>query len=696
MNKVNRRILSVLTVIVAALSILSIFIFALRSRKNIAQNNQEYLLENTRQTALLVDNSLEKGLANIQVLSRLVSGIITSPELDIPLLQRMIGDSIFDFIEFVDVEGKNHNITGDLSEAGDRQYYWDSMRGNSGVELIFNSRATNQTILAFYSPVYYQEEMIGSLIGIYEESRQLTRLLTMDMFGCEAEAYLCNGDGIIISSNQDVDTTAEISIETTLGPRVSKDISEIGLLYRDEQTIVPLEDNETGACIAELEHSGWFIIQVFPNEANEMMVANANRIGMESAACTVTLLAILLVLTYLILSKANQETQRALVKAEAASKAKTDFLFSMSHDIRTPINAIIGFLRLLAERQEEPERRKEYIQKIEDASALLLSIINNVLEMSKIEGGVDVVEETVWSVEQMAAAACSLISTQMKEKQITLETAIDVQHPYVWCDRAKVQEICLNVLNNAYKYTLSGGKVTMRLTEIPSDTEGMARFKIEIADTGTGIEEAFMPHLFETFARGQDTTHSKIAGAGLGLPIVKRLTELMGGSVTAESEVGKGSKFTVILPCRIASEPEIQALQAEATALTDFSGKRILLTEDNELNAEIAMELLSEMGLTVEWAQDGDICVAMVEQAEPAYYDLILMDIQMPNMNGYQATQAIRGMNDPVKANIPIAAMTANAFEEDRQNAYAAGMNVHLAKPIDIPKLRQVLTDILK
>lgn len=575
-NKVNRRILSVLTVIVAALSILSIFIFALRSRKNIAQNNQEYLLENTRQTALLVDNSLEKGLANIQVLSRLVSGIITSPELDIPLLQRMIGDSIFDFIEFVDVEGKNHNITGDLSEAGDRQYYWDSMRGNSGVELIFNSRATNQTILAFYSPVYYQEEMIGSLIGIYEESRQLTRLLTMDMFGCEAEAYLCNGDGIIISSNQDVDTTAEISIETTLGPRVSKDISEIGLLYRDEQTIVPLEDNETGACIAELEHSGWYIIQVFPNEANEMMVANANRIGMESAACTVTLLAILLVLTYLILSKANQETQRALVKAEAASKAKTDFLFSMSHDIRTPINAIIGFLRLLAERQEEPERRKEYIQKIEDASALLLSIINNVLEMSKIEGGVDVVEETVWSVEQMAAAACSLISTQMKEKQITLETAIDVQHPYVWCDRAKVQEICLNVLNNAYKYTLSGGKVTMRLTEIPSDTEGMARFKIEIADTGTGIEEAFMPHLFETFARGQDTTHSKIAGAGLGLPIVKRLTELMGGSVTAESEVGKGSKFTVILPCRIASEPEIQALQAEATALTDFSGKRIL------------------------------------------------------------------------------------------------------------------------
>ncbi len=696
MNKANRGILSVLTVIVAALSILSIVIFALRSRKNISRNNREYLLENTRQTALLVDNSLEKGLASIQVLSRLVSGIITSPELDIPLLQGITGDAIFDFVEFVDMEGKNHTITGNLTEAVDRQYYRDSMRGNSGVELIFNSRATNQTILAFYSPVYYQEEMIGSLIGIYEESRQLTRPLTMDMFGYEAEAYLCNEDGIIISSNQDVDTTAEISIETVLGPRVSEDIPDIGLIYEDEQIIVPLEGNETGACIAGLEHSGWYIIQVFPTEANEMMVANANRIGMESAACTVTLLAVLLILTYLILSKANQETQRALVKAEAASKAKTDFLFSMSHDIRTPINAITGFLRLLAERQEDPDKRKEYIRKIEDASALLLSIINNVLEMSKIEGGADALEETVWSAGQMVSSTCSLISPQMKEKQITFETAIDVQHPYVWCDRAKVQEICLNILNNAYKYTLSGGKVTMRLIEIPSGAGGMARFKIEIEDTGCGIEEEFMPHLFEAFARGQDTTHSKIAGAGLGLPIVKRLAELMGGSVAVESEVGKGSKFTVLLPCRIASETEIQDFLTETESLTDFSGKRVLLAEDNELNAEIAMELLSEMGLTVEWAQDGDICVAMVEQAEPAYYDLILMDIQMPNMNGYQATQAIRGMNDPVKTSIPIVAMTANAFEDDRQNACAAGMNTHLAKPVDIPKLRQVLTDILK
>lgn len=693
MNTRNRRILPVLTVIVAVLSILSIVTFAVRNRKNISDNNQEYLLENTRQTALLVDDSLEKGLSNIQVLSRLVGGIITSPDLDVPLLQRTIGNSIFDFIEFVDMEGKDHNITGNVSEAGDRQYYLDSLQGNSGVELIFNSRATNQTLLAFYSPVYYQGEMIGSLIGIYEESRHLDRLLTMDMFGCKAEAYLCNEDGIVISSNQGVDTTAELSIEAVLGPRVAKDIAATGLIYRGEQTIVPLEDNRTGACVTGLNHSDWYVIQIFPNEANEMMIAKANRIGMESAACTVTLLAILLVLTYSILSKANQETQKALVKSEAASKAKTDFLFSMSHDIRTPINAIIGFLRLLAERQEDPDKRREYILKIESASELLLSIINNVLEMSKIEGGADVVEEAVWSAQQMIGVPCSLISPQMEEKQITLETDVDVQHPFVWCDRAKVQEIYLNLLNNAYQYTPNGGTVSIRLTEIPPDREGMACFKTEITDTGIGIKKEFMPHLFEPFAREQDTTHSKIAGAGLGLPIVKRLAERMGGSVWVESELEQGTKVTVILSHRIASDSEIEHSQAKAPALMDFSGKRVLLAEDNELNAEIAMELLGEMGLTVEWARDGDICVAMVEQS--ACYDLILMDIQMPNMNGYQAAEAIRKMDDPAKAGIPIAAMTANAFEEDRQNAYAAGMDAHLAKPIDIPKLMQTLTDLL-
>lgn len=696
MKKENKYILPILTVIVAALAILSIVVFTFKNQENITNNNKEYLFDNTSQMALLIDDSLMQGFVNIQVLSDLVNGILTSPEVDIARLQHVFDDSIFDFIEFVDVEGINHNTTGGVSDASDRQYYLDAMQGNSGVELIFNSRVTNETLLVFYSPVYYQEKTIGSLVGVYKEANHLDKLLTMNMFGHNAEVYLCNEDGLIISSNPNIDTTAKISIETVLGPRIQKNVHTSGLIYANETTAIPLVGNETGACVMGLENSDWYIVQIFPEEANEMMISKANRIGIVLAVFLVVILVILLILIYSILNRSKKETQKALVKAEAASKAKTDFLFNMSHDIRTPMNAIMGFLRLLNRQQEDSVKRKECIDKIGDASEILLSIINNVLEMSKIESGKVELDETVWSAEQMSDSLYSLFAAQMQAKNITFERTVDVQHPFVWCDTTKVQEIHLNILSNACKYTLSGGKVSMRLTEIPSNKEGYAFFKTEIEDNGIGIAKEFMPHLFEEFSRENDTTHSKIVGTGLGMPITKRLIELMGGSIEVESEVGKGTKFTVITPHRIASEADVRNSKKDEEVLADFSGRRLLLAEDNDLNAEIAMELLDEMGFEVEWAQDGDICVNMMERAEEGYYDLVLMDIQMPNMNGYQAAETIRKMDDLAKASIPIVAMTANAFEEDKKNAYAAGMDAHLAKPVDIPKLVEILTDILE
>ncbi len=693
--KKKATVLPVLTIAAAVLAIFSIVVFTLENRKNISNNNREYLLDNTSQMAVIVDDSLLHGLTNIQVLSSLAGELLTSPEIDVAALQRILDDSIFDFIEFTDKEGKNHNTTGGVSEASDRRYYLDAMRGNSGIELIFNSRATNETLLAFYSPVYYRGEIIGSLLGAYRETDQLNELLTMDVFGYRAEAYLCNEDGLIIASNQNIDTTAEVSIETVLGPQILTAADTADFIYKDETMVIPLAGNETGACIMGLENSGWYIVQIFPEQAGRMMIAAANRIGIVLAVFLVAVLAVLLLLTYLILNRSRLETQKALVKAEAASKAKTDFLFSMSHDIRTPMNAITGFLHLLNKQQEEPAKRKEYIRKMEDSSELLLSIINNVLEMSQIEGGGAVLEETAWSAEQMMDSVCSPLASQMKEKNITFERTLDVQHPFVWCDMPKLQEVCLNILNNASKYTPAGGKVSMRLTEIPSDKDGYVVYKTEIEDNGTGISEEFMPHLFEAFSRENDTTHSKIAGTGLGMTIVKRLTELMGGTVEAESKPGKGTKLTVIMPHRIASEADIRCRKAEGAAPADFSGKRVLIAEDNDLNAEITADLLTEMGFEVEWAQDGDICVSMMERAEGGYYDLILMDIQMPNMNGYQAAQAIREMDDSSKAGIPIVAMTANAFEEDKKNAYAAGMNAHLAKPVDRQKLMETLTEFL-
>lgn len=693
--KKKNAILPVLMSAAAVLVILSIAVFTLVNRRNISNNNREYLKDNTNQMAVIVDDFLAHGLTNIQVLSSLAGELLTSPEIDVATLQRILDNSIFDFIEFTDLEGKNHNTTGGVSEARDRRYYLDAMRGNSGVELIFNSRATNETLLVFYSPVYYQGEMIGALLGAYQATGQLNALLTMDVFGFRAEAYLCSEDGHIIASNQPINTMAEVSIEAVLGPRVAKSADEDDLVYKNETMIIPLVGNETGACVMGLVNSEWYIIQVFPEQASRIMIANANRIGIVLAVFLVAILAVLLILTYLILNRSRLETQKALVKAEAASKAKTDFLFSMSHDIRTPMNAIIGFLHLLDERQEEPARRSEYIHKMEASSELLLSIINNVLAMSQIEGGKAALEETAWSAEQMMDSACSLLAPQMQEKNITFEKALDVQHPFVWCDMPKLQEIYLNILNNAQKYTPSGGKVLMRLTELTSDREGYVLFKTEIEDDGIGISEEFMPQLFDAFSRELDTTHSKIAGTGLGMAIVKRLTELMGGMVEAESEPGKGTRITVILPHRIASEADIRDQKTERKSLADFSGKRLLIAEDNDLNAEIAAELLTQMGFEVERAWDGDICVSMVEQAEGKYYDLILMDIQMPNMNGYQAAAAIRAMADPSKAGIPIIAMTANAFEEDKQDAYAAGMNAHLAKPVDIRKMVEILAEFL-
>lgn len=687
-NKIT--ILSVFTVITAGLAIMSILIFMFKNRENISTNNREYLLDNTKQMATLVNDSLLNGLKNIQMLSSLTGKMLTSSTVDISALQRILDNSIFDFIEFTDKYGKNHNTTGGVSEAGDRQYYLNAMRGNSGIEVIFNSRATEETLLVFYSPVYYHGDVLGSLIGTYRETNHLDKLLTMDVFGYRAEAYLCDKEGIIIASNQGIDTRDKIRINDVLSPRISKYSDNFASIPESETKIIPLNNNETGACFMGLKNFDWYIVQVFPEQANIEMVSNANRIGIILAVFLVAILSVLLLMTYKILNRSRLETQNALVKAEAASNAKTDFLFNMSHDIRTPMNAIMGFLRLLNEHQDDKTKREEYIRKIGDSSVLLLSMINNVLEMSQLERGKIALKETIESVEEMAESVCSVVAPQMQEKNITFEISMDAQHQFVWCDVAKIQEIFLNILNNASKYTPHGGTVSVRLTEIPSDKKDHVLFKTEIQDNGIGIAREFIPHIFDAFSREKNTTHSKTAGTGLGMAIVKRLVNLMGGSIEVESEIGEGTKFIVMIPHRIPTEMDISKLKIEKST-EKFSGKRILLAEDNDFNADIATEILGEAGFKVERAQDGAICVAMLEQADDKYYDLILMDVQMPNMNGYQATEAIRKMNNTLKANIPIIAMTANTFEEDKKNAAAAGINAHLAKPIDIGKLMETL-----
>ena len=346
----------------------------------------------------------------------------------------------------------------------------------------------------------------------------------------------------------------------------------------------------------------------------------------------------------------------------------------------------------------EPEYLNRAIELLAIENYSDKKVINNVLEMARIESGKTTLDETYWNAYSFNDSLYMLFESQMKEKGIEFTRTIHVDHPEVICDETKLREIFLNILSNALKYTPSGGRVSMNLTEIPSDRHGYAMYRTEIEDTGIGMSEEFLPQLFEEFTRERSSTESRLNGTGLGMPIVKKLVDLMQGTIEVESQIGKGTKFTVTLPHRIAGERDANPLieKTDENEVVHFKGKRILLAEDNELNAEIAITILEEAGFEVEHAADGIICVDMMEKAEAGYYDLILMDIQMPNMDGYKATRTIRKFEDSKKAGITIIAMTANAFEEDKRDAYAAGMNCHIAKPIKVDELLSALADILK
>ena len=409
------------------------------------------------------------------------------------------------------------------------------------------------------------------------------------------------------------------------------------------------------------------------------------------------------VLSYLV-KRANRlltecvNAEKALAEAEKekqAQEAKTTFLLNMSHDIRTPMNAILGYSRLMREHLQDPELLR-YQEMIQQSGDLLLSIINNVLDMARIESGKMELDENYDQVGGIAETVCSVFEAEAKRKNLTMTYSVDVIHNHIMCDKTKLQELLTNLVSNAVKYTPEGGSVSVMIRELPSEKPGYVCLRTEVADTGIGMSPEFLPHLFDSFSRERNTTAGKVAGSGLGMAIVKSLVELMGGTITVESTVGKGTTFTVTLFHKLADEAYYTRQERiEAVHRADFSGKRILLAEDNDLNAEIATAILGEMGFAVDRAEDGIVCVDKLEHSPENTYDVVLMDIQMPNMDGYKAVQVIRHMPDSAKAGIPIIAMTANAFEEDRKAALEAGMNDHITKPIDVEKLREVLARVI-
>ena len=387
--------------------------------------------------------------------------------------------------------------------------------------------------------------------------------------------------------------------------------------------------------------------------------------------------------------------KNALHRAEEGSRAKSSFLFAMSHDLRTPMNAIIGYAELMEAHWGEKEVTTNYLQKLKGASQFLLALIGNVLEIARIESGKETLNEAPWNLMKLEETLDILLDGEISRKQLTVNRNVNIRHANVYCDALKIREIIMNLLSNAVKYTSEGGKIVLDIDEKPSARDGFMTLQIRVSDNGIGISKEYVPYIFDAFTRERSSSESGIIGTGLGLHIVKSFVDLMNGDISVKSEPGKGTCFTVEISCRKIPEEELQQQMEEQPENVSLAGRRLLLAEDNGLNAEIAMTILQDADAEVELAADGKIAVDKLQDVPAGYYDAILMDIQMPNMNGYEATKAIRKLTDE-RAKIPIIAMTANAFEEDRQAALAAGMDDYVAKPVEISELFRTIMKNLK
>lgn len=383
-----------------------------------------------------------------------------------------------------------------------------------------------------------------------------------------------------------------------------------------------------------------------------------------------------------------KQIEKVATEAQHANQAKTRFLFNMSHDIRTPMNAIIGYTQLLENNLDNKKQALDYISKLKSSSTILLSLINYILEMTQIESGKLDLKKEIGDLDDLVKNINVVVEPLIKEKKLHYSYHLEIKHHHIICDKTKLREIVLNILSNAIKYTPEGGNIELLIQEI-SFENNKVKYHFIIIDNGIGMKEDFLPHIFEEFAREKTSTESKVPGVGLGLPIVKSLIDMMNGTIQVESKLNKGTKFTVELS--FLTSLQVENVNERNTSTLDFSGKHILLVEDNELNAEIGIELLNTFKVIIDLAKNGEECIKILEKMPEGYYELILMDIQMPIMDGYEATKIIRSFNNK-NAQIPIIAMTANAFEEDRKHALQLGMNEHLAKPVDIEKLKDVFT----
>ena len=822
------------------LSILVIAAFArfmYDNRKRITSQNEVYLEDLTVQRAVMIDNLFAENVNYIRSTAFLYGVSIGSAAPDYALLKYFEQSTGFERLRFIDSEGNDHTSEGLAANVADREYFRSGMEGNTGVTYVLNSRVTNETQIGFYSPVYFDDEIIGIMVGFYGE-QFIEELIDFELFGHKGEGWLCLSDGTVIGTTasqkeENYLNSLEISGSCTVG-----EMSHIKNTFSTKSnTLYTYTKNEEAVSgyIANLEQADWVLVRSFPAEAATQMLRNANTEGVELLLILVALFlayAIFLVVRFIrqrkrlveesrnandistgvsklfekfqtvdltddtynyiygmpddkaldthgryedfchmLLSRIKNDDERqtasdflkldnlreifskgaerltirlhapieddewftynfialekdggqikrmliirqnvtelrekelqeqealkkAYEEAERANRAKSDFLSSMSHDIRTPMNAIIGFTSIARNHIDDTAQVSDCLEKIGSSSSHLLSLINDILDMSKIESGKIQLKIEEYDLCAVLDDLADMVQSQILEKHINFTVDTDgLVHRTVKTDELRLNQVLLNIVGNAVKYTPDGGNITIKLCEKQTDRLNVSEYSISIRDTGIGMSKEYLPHVFESFTRERTSTVDKIQGTGLGMAISSRIVELMGGEITVSSEPGKGTEFVVSLPLTYCENGRADSVKEEVHEQSEvsFDGVKLLLVEDNDINAQIAGFVLKEHGFEVDRCENGRFAVDRLAEKGPEFYRIVLMDIQMPIMNGYEASRAIRALGAEYSG-LPIIAMTANTFEDDRKNAFDSGMNDFVTKPFEVEDLLRTLS----
>ena len=840
----TRRIIATIILLVGI--VISFLTFLSANAERIASQDEEYLFELTEQRAVSVNNLVSENLSFIRSTAWLYGQSLDAPEADVAIIREFEGNSGFDMLRFVDSHGDNYTSEGLKANLSDRAYFQAGMRGESGVTYVLASRVTGQRQIGFYAPVYYEDQIIGVMVGFYGED-YIRGMLEFELFGHEGEAWLCDADGTAIGATvEDIpenmleDLPAKHKVE-------AEQMSSVNDAFASGQNVMfsfRTGDEEALAYAVPITEAGWMLIRCFPPAATEQILGNANRAGLMLLSKLIGLFAVYvlfmgadillemrrtreanrrandisrgvslvfgmftiidlethtydiiggstsrvgipvkgdydalvasvakrippeeaahreealnatsieglretlrdsdrtslrvhapgvlgewLTYNYMVLERSEDgmpvrvlataqdvtelqrkeleeqaRLQEALDVAEQASNAKTEFLFNMSHDLRTPMNAIIGYTELAQHDGVDRDKMLDFIRKIDASSQHLLSLINDILEMSRIESGKMTLAPEECDLSGVVDEARNLFTAQMRSKGIhfMVDSCSNVHDRWVLVDRNRLNRVILNLVSNAYKFTPAGGTVRMTLDQgILDESTGISTYTLRVSDTGIGMSPEFVEKLFSPFERERTSTVSRTEGTGLGLSITKKIVDLMGGSISVMTEQGVGTEFVVNLPLPVIeheTEPAAVSVEDDSSSMS-FEGVRVLLVEDQPVNMEIATMVLTHHGFVVDRATNGQEAVDKVAASTPGDYAVVLMDVQMPIMDGYEATRAIRALDNEALASIPIVAMTANAFAEDVQAALDAGMNAHVAKPIDVNKLMATLSEVLR